>query len=65
MDLGGRTGRSLSALGNNFCLLLYLGQLEIDAVRAKVREFKKFHLPLVIAMPPIVIKAVLETTVYN
>lgn len=50
---------------NDFCLLLYLGKLEMDGVgKGKVREFRKLH-PPVIVMPSIVIKAVLETTVYN
>lgn len=66
MYLHGRAARSLSTLGNDFCLLLYLGKLEMDAVgQGKVREFRKLHLPPVIVMPSIVIKAVLETTVYN
>lgn len=32
MYLDRRTERSLSAMGNDFCLLLYPGEFEMDAV---------------------------------
>lgn len=37
----------------------------VQQVKAAVTEFGKLNPPPVIVMPPVVIKAVLETTVYN
>lgn len=37
----------------------------MQQVKAAVTEFGKLKPPPVIVMPPVVIKAVLETTVYN